>query len=328
MLVARRTRAITAQVEKSFDPKGGCEHVVLLPDDDLQAVHLAVVNLPDPYEGGVYFFRLTPPDDYPERPPELVALTPNGVYVPGGKICISVGSYHPTLSAAGHGWRKVLGLVGFAREVANGLIVPDALGHGLNIDVQGPAARRRLAAESAAYNRERFGGLVEAFEAAVAEHPLAPAAQGWRAAGALGALRAARAGASLAALCVEGGAAPLLEAALGPDWALAAGPFAAAADAAVFAARLVDAAGRDPAPRRLLVALAAAEAALGAGLDPAPAWDALCERAGDLCGPEAGGRLRAAGPAAAPRAAALLEALGAAEPGRRPGLAEELLGVL
>lgn len=141
-----------------------------LDELDIHIVYMAIVGLPYPYMGGEFFFKLTLPSDFPRKPPELRCLTENGVYMVGGKICISIGEFHatdraPPSGAAGHqgdwGWSPASGLRGFSVEVLNGLITPEILNEvkhpdsgqgGLGI-LDTPAETRATAASlSAEYN--------------------------------------------------------------------------------------------------------------------------------------------------------------------------------
>lgn len=166
--------------------------LVVVDERDVRRWHFLVTGLADPYAGGEYAFSLTAPDTFPQQPPEFQFLTPNGVYEPGGKICISIGEYHAGdhgLDAhGGYGWRPALGMIGFAGEVVNGLIDPDHLGTGIRIAVAAPARRRELAAGSEPWNAERLPGLMDQFDAFEAGRPESAGVRGRqmrRAAGAL-----------------------------------------------------------------------------------------------------------------------------------------------
>ena len=114
------------------------------------------------------------PDAFPARPPQFTFLTANGVYEPGGKICISIGEFHAEDSAGSSGafgWRAVLGMNGFAREVVNGMIDPEHLGGGIRILDEPPALRARRAAASVSYNRRHHADLVALFQKFEEDHP-------------------------------------------------------------------------------------------------------------------------------------------------------------
>jgi ubiquitin-protein ligase len=162
--------------------------MVHMDETDVKLWHFLVTNLPGPYAGGEYIFRLVAPDMFPQKPPEFHFLTPNGVFEPGGKICISIGEFHAG-DAAGktgaYGWRSALGMIGFAREVVNGMIDPAYLGGGIRVHDTPPATKARLAAASGAHNRSRHAELVghfHDFEKMHPEHRVVAFRRMWRAA--------------------------------------------------------------------------------------------------------------------------------------------------
>ena len=56
--------------------------------------YFLIGGLDTPFRGGEYLFKLIAPDEFPQKPPKFEFLTKNGVYTPGGPICISVGDFH------------------------------------------------------------------------------------------------------------------------------------------------------------------------------------------------------------------------------------------
>lgn len=172
----------------------GADHPNLIPlmnEADAKDWHFLVCNLPGAYAGGEYLFRLRAPEDFPTKPPEFSFLTPNGVFGPGGKICISIGEFHADNQAGktgSYGWRPALGMIGFAREVANGMINPAFLGGGIRV-LNDPFARKaQLAATSVAFNQNCHSGLlaeVAAFEAAHPDYKAVRHRKMWRAAAAI-----------------------------------------------------------------------------------------------------------------------------------------------
>jgi ubiquitin-conjugating enzyme E2 J2 len=148
------------------------DHPNLIPvvdEKNIRVWYFLVLNLPPPYLRGEYVFRLTAPTAFPKRPPELVFLTENGVYGLGGKICISIGEFHS------QNWRPALGMIGFAREVVNGLLVPDRLGGGIRLRNDTFAKKAVLAAKSVAYNEENLSSIMKQFKAYIRDYPDAKA---------------------------------------------------------------------------------------------------------------------------------------------------------
>jgi len=99
------------------------EHLIFsVNDSNMKHVYLLIRNLdtdetPE-WKDGVFLAKLILPDNFPTDPPKFMLLNENGVYAINTEaICISIGHYHKE-----DGWRPVLGLAGFAREVANGMM--------------------------------------------------------------------------------------------------------------------------------------------------------------------------------------------------------------
>ncbi len=162
------------------------DHPNLIPmmsDDDMRIWHFLVVNLPFPYIDGEYIFRLVANSNFPADPPKFEFLTENGVYKTGVQsICISVGIFHAG-DAPGRtgstGWRPVLGMIGFAREVVNGMLNTKELDHGIGIDIKSPTTRASLAESSAAYNADRYPELMAKFTAYATDNPTHQAVRSW-----------------------------------------------------------------------------------------------------------------------------------------------------
>lgn len=96
-------------------------NLVLKPDiDNIYIWYFLVHGLLDtPYEGGVYFGKITLPDNYPFAPPDFVFLTPNGRFQTNKKICTTFSSYHKeTFSTAWNILTMMSGLISFMTEEA------------------------------------------------------------------------------------------------------------------------------------------------------------------------------------------------------------------
>jgi ubiquitin-protein ligase len=101
-----------------------------IDESDPQTWYLKVRNLSGKngeLEGGEYLFEMWAPPEFPFKPPKFTALTPNGVYEVNQSICISIGEYHADQ------YRATLGMLGFAKELANGIMCWTDLGHGIGI---------------------------------------------------------------------------------------------------------------------------------------------------------------------------------------------------
>lgn len=176
-LADRLARVMHHQYKNAIDE----DHPFLIPYMNLKNIkewYFLVCNLPPPYVGGEFIFKLTASDQankmFPRYPPSFEFITPNGVYKPGGAICISIGEFHAQQQNAkdgATGWRPSLGMRGFAREVVNGMIVPDNLGSGIRIMKTEAAEKRAYAADSARYNAAHNSKLMDAFAEFERDHP-------------------------------------------------------------------------------------------------------------------------------------------------------------
>lgn len=175
----RRTKILQAQLKKAMSE----DHPNILfsmDEKNMGTWYMMVVGLPYPYVGGEFIFKLEMPDEFPRKPPSLKCLTPNGVFEPGPRICISIGEYHSrdfrdkTAAAGGDwGWRPALGIIGFAREVVNGLITPsslntwkhpDSLRGGIGVLDEPNAERVKFARKSREFNQKMKGNVFAMFE--------------------------------------------------------------------------------------------------------------------------------------------------------------------
>lgn len=189
-------------------------------ENNIRAWHFLVVNLPPPFKGGEFIFSLEARalggNDFPHTPPRFRFLTPNGVYETEKNICISIGEFHAndrSGKTGSYGWRPVLGMIGFAREVVNTLLVPETVEDGIAVI---PARQRsdrgieRLAAASIEHNDTKHPDLVKRLRGFARANPGLVAAKAW----------ARLRGARRLGLRDFGGAAPPLAAAFGPEaWA-------------------------------------------------------------------------------------------------------------
>lgn len=58
--------------------------------------HYCLEGPPDsPYEGGFYHGKLKFPKEYPNKPPSILMLTPNGRFETGKRLCFSMSDFHP-----------------------------------------------------------------------------------------------------------------------------------------------------------------------------------------------------------------------------------------
>ena len=148
--------------------KGFAPYFTAVPDrTDMRIWYVRISGLDAPYKGGEYLCYIVAPDEFPHRPPSLKFLTDNGLFVPGHKVCISVGEFHandkPGKDGA-HGWRPSLGMHGFALEVVNALICHADLGSGIGIQHKSAAEKRYLASVSRKFNAQYYPDIISDFE--------------------------------------------------------------------------------------------------------------------------------------------------------------------
>ena len=145
---------------------------------DIRIWYVRIAGLDAPYKNGEYLFCLVAPDEFPQKPPSLKFLTDNGLFVPGHKVCISVGEFHandkPGKDGA-HGWRPSLGMHGFSREVVNALICHADLGGGIGIAHKSPAEKQYLASISRKFNENHYPEIVADLDAFAESHRSLPA---------------------------------------------------------------------------------------------------------------------------------------------------------
>jgi len=190
----RQGLILLRQYEKAR--KENSDHILFLPDDsNLRVCHLLVVGLGYPYIGGEFILRLLVEKEFPQNPPEARSFTQNGVYSVGTKICLSIGEFHAAdrvkgeAGAGAYGWKPVLGIRGFARELVNGIIVPEELNlqkhpdsgkGGIGIEDASPEDRAAMAHASRAYNITHNAALRKQFLELVEANPELKASKAWK----------------------------------------------------------------------------------------------------------------------------------------------------
>ncbi|XP_065184652.1 ubiquitin-conjugating enzyme E2 J1-like [Sycon ciliatum] len=93
-------------------------------EDNLFEWHFTVAGASDSaFDGGRYHGRIILPSEYPMKPPHIIVLTPNGRFIVGHKICLSVSGYHPETWQPSWSIRTVLlALIGFMPTKGEGAI--------------------------------------------------------------------------------------------------------------------------------------------------------------------------------------------------------------
>ena len=65
-------------------------------EDNLLKWYFIVYDLKEtPFENGIYFGKITLPNEYPLKPPNFIFITPNGRFKTNTPICLSFTNFHP-----------------------------------------------------------------------------------------------------------------------------------------------------------------------------------------------------------------------------------------
>lgn len=177
---------------KKTSRDGGHENLLFLPNEENnRECFLLVVGLSYPNMGET-FFQLLFNEGFPEKPPGFRCLTECGVYEVGPRICISIGEYHDTdrldSSHGAWGYLKGLGVLGFGREIMNGIVSPDSLNvvkhrdsgrGGIGIKDSSVKETAMLALQSSTYNAKRNSELRQKFLEYAQRKPELKAAGAW-----------------------------------------------------------------------------------------------------------------------------------------------------
>jgi len=166
----------TSAIVRQLADFAHADHPNLIPlvTDDLHVWHVAIVGLTEPYapkegapadETPVFVFELRLPETFPDKPPRLRALTPNGTYTRDHWVCLSFGEYHANQ------WNAAFGVIGCARELFNGLIVPPGSGIGLVQPPASDAAKLAFGRASRAWNERNLPDVMEAYRQFGRDHP-------------------------------------------------------------------------------------------------------------------------------------------------------------
>jgi len=106
-------------------------------------------------EGGEYIGKIVHSPKYPAEPPDYYMLTPSGRYKVGSKICLTNSSYHKG------DWSSTWNILSIL--IAFYSIWLDDKEHGISHITDTPANRRKMAAESIAYNLKNNKEIYDKF---------------------------------------------------------------------------------------------------------------------------------------------------------------------
>ncbi len=107
-------------------------------------------------EGGEYIGKIVHSPKYPAEPPDYYMLTPSGRYNVGTKICLTNSSYHKG------DWSSTWNILSIL--IAFYSIWLDDKEHGISHITDTPANRRKMAADSVAYNLKNNAAIYAKFD--------------------------------------------------------------------------------------------------------------------------------------------------------------------
>lgn len=142
-------------------------HVKFYMSDNLTEWYIMIHGIKgndDEFVGGEYVVKLIAPasqdigQSYPTKPPRLIFLTPNGVFNPEENVCISIGEFHSEK------YPSAIGMHGFANQLISTMIGWKDIEHALAYQATSLEEKKKLAAESKKYNREKLGEITARIE--------------------------------------------------------------------------------------------------------------------------------------------------------------------
>jgi ubiquitin-protein ligase len=161
----RRNVALCNQYRKAIGSP--CDMVKYYMTDDVGVWYVLLSGFSgtnDEYVGGEYLCELTAPPSFPFNPPSFKVLTPNGVYIPDQKVCISIGEYHS------QNYRAVLGMSGFAKQIISGIIGWKELTSGIGLTTTTIEEKKQFAHKSYDFNRINYPDIILNIEKVYAEY--------------------------------------------------------------------------------------------------------------------------------------------------------------
>ena len=161
---ARRNRALLGHFRKAIENYTDGDLVEFrLPSDDMGKWYALLRNLAgedDEFNNGEYIVELIAPPSYPDDPPEFYFYTPNGVYIPHKKVCVDMGLEHTG------NYPATLGMAGFTRVLAGGIISWKDLGNGRHLSYTSVDQKKQYARDSSLYNYEKYPEIMALFDEA------------------------------------------------------------------------------------------------------------------------------------------------------------------
>ncbi len=151
-----------------------CRFVLMFRESSMRTFYaLLFIDVKDsPLWGAELIYQFKLPGNFPQDPPSVECLTPNGQMDLGGPICLGIGEWHKDQ------WRGSLGIVGFVNYVWCCMTNMEQVEHGIRIIKNtAPGQLRKFAQESREYNRvdPSTHAIQTEFETKIRDYPNIPA---------------------------------------------------------------------------------------------------------------------------------------------------------
>lgn len=117
-------------------------------ESDLQTFYSIVRSMEGDYQDGEYIFRIKLPDEYPFKPPVICCETPNGRFLAGQNICLSISHFHSET------WSPLITLEKIILSVVS--VFYDETISGVGSIRSTPAETREAARRSIDFNKKHF----------------------------------------------------------------------------------------------------------------------------------------------------------------------------
>lgn len=143
----RLVKVLTSQYSR-FHRNPEDNIIIVIDPDNIKIWYVLIIGSDEPYCNAEILFQFTIPDRYPHEPPSVECLTPNGIFLLGGPLCISISEFHK------EDWVKSLGITGYSKQLWDALLFftsKETTGS-LNLTWTEPEERKKLAKESYNYN--------------------------------------------------------------------------------------------------------------------------------------------------------------------------------
>jgi ubiquitin-conjugating enzyme E2 J1 len=108
------------------------------------------------YEGGLYHGKITLPDEYPFKAPDLTFLNQNGRFETNKNVCLSITSYH------NESWTPAWNIITIIEAVGAFFLVEES---GIGYTNPGSGKRKELALASKAFQCDKCGQKMNEVEA-------------------------------------------------------------------------------------------------------------------------------------------------------------------